>query len=219
MLDKKLERAAWSGNWVGIDALSITQEMLIQRANKANTLFHIAADNNKLRKIPRELMTDDIWLQENASQETVLHLAAQGNEFHLVSKDILTERVLLLKDIHEWTVIDHICVNQSLRDIPRKGLTDKSLGDVNRYWGSCLTILVANLVNQKLGIKKEPPTKLFSDNINIVLSMLSEKSLKEHLDRKEVKESVYEKIKDLIHKELFKRKLIEKVKNTEHLEI
>jgi hypothetical protein len=220
MKAKDLWLAAKHGDWSKIEISQVTKKMLDSRSDWGNSIFHYAAGQNLLHKIPKEFLTHDIWLKTNKRSETVLHYTAQEKEFHLVPNKVLTENNLLLEDIYQWTVLDYVCENQSLTYIPKKALTDKSLGNVDRQWGSSLNILISKLVDQTPNTKESNNFEILFNNIKIVLSVLSNKSLKKHLHKKSTPESPNcENMKSLINKELFKRELTQIVQSSQNLEI
>jgi hypothetical protein len=234
MLNKKLENATRTGDWSQINTSKLTEEMLTQLGELGGTIFHIAADHETLHKIPQKLLNQNIWLQTNDVQDTVIHLASKNNGLDLVPKNLLTEDVLNMKDIQEFSILDYICLYQPLKNIqnafPKGALSDKTLGDTNKPWGSCLYLLTSKIINEEVLKKNKIPKTLkhdkhsldpenLTDNIKIILSILTTNNLKKHLHLKRTSDATYNRMKKLIKTELFQREMTKKDQTPQILEI
>jgi hypothetical protein len=183
MYNKSLENAASSGNWENINISTITHEMLAKRDDKANSLSHIATKNGMLNKIPKELMTDDIWLQENKVGNSVMHLAAAKNEFHLVPKHLITEDNLLTINNRGLTIMDVLSTNMDINALPKELLSDRTLGRTDGEEGPSLQKVISAMTYAKILLLNDR-LKMLERNLKTILSFLSTKNLKEHLELK-----------------------------------
>lgn len=220
MLAPPLEEAAQTGDWYGINTNSITKEMLKERGELDETIFHIAADSGTLSKIPKELWSKEAWLETNQNGDTVLHLATSGQEFHLIPKDLLNKKILRTKNLAKETIISYICAYQPLKNLPKKLLSDGILGNMADKQGSCLisTILIL-IIAEKMGKKEK--ANLQRANIRVILGALSQDCLKKHLKKggDHLEGEKAQKLTNYVKTELYKRELIKISKNEDYLEI
>ena len=212
MLNKGLIEAAETGDWSKIDLSKITKEMVSEIEEKDNrNIFHIAAANWHLDKIPKSLWDNELLLKTDKSASTVLHLAILRQQLNDIPKELLTKENLIKRNSNGWTVLAHIGTNYSLRVLPEELLTEEILTHNN---SCCLALILRNLqISRDDGLKE-----LLNDNIKIILTRLSKEGLKSSLENcsdKDVKPQMI----TYITKELTKRNLIEKVKDTNYIEI
>jgi hypothetical protein len=210
MPDQRIRSAAVLGKWDKIDISTVTKEMLSQqdRGRKRNA-FHNAAANKKLDKVPKSLWHHDLFLKTDDQANTVLHLAASNKQFEIIPRELLTNKTLTKKNCYGASVLLLVTKHSPLTIIPDHLLTGENLitGNV-----CCFTEAVWLVDGKKKWEVSEEEKKMYKKNLNIILSKLSEKEMKDCLKNCHDKDLV-KKMEVHVDNELHKRKLLSKLKD------
>ena len=114
--------------------LALTTELLNERNDVGNTVWHIAAKNGTLKDIPKELFTEEAMNQINSDEKTVWHIAAASyNSFIKMPLHLLTETILNKKDKFERTVLHEAAENNTLKYIPLNLFTKNGVEQRNKH--------------------------------------------------------------------------------------
>jgi ankyrin repeat protein len=103
------------------------EQGMLQEDSHRDTLYHDAAREGHLDKIPKELLTEENLLQTNEYSETCLHWAAMHGHLDQIPKELLTAENLLKTDNEGWTCLHKAADYGHLHQIPKELLTAENL--------------------------------------------------------------------------------------------
>jgi ankyrin repeat protein len=98
-----------------------------------DTLYHRAAKNGHLDKIPKEFLTKENLSQTNKYDETPLHYAAEKGHLHQVPQELLTKESLFKTDRDGHDCFNLAAQKGHLDQIPKDLLTEENLLQPGQY--------------------------------------------------------------------------------------
>ena len=116
-----------------LDWSNVTAEMLNEKNKLESTLFHYAANNDKLKEIPVHLFTSEALSQKDISSITVWHTAAWFKTLKDIPKDLFTSEAIAQKDAFSDTVWHQAAHAGVLNAIPKQFFTIEALNIKNKY--------------------------------------------------------------------------------------
>jgi ankyrin repeat protein len=94
------------------------EEGMLQEDSDRDTLYHDAAQNGHLDKIPKELLTAENLLQPSNYGKNCLHYAAYNGQLAEIPRELLTAENLLKLDGWGSTCLHKAAMNSKLGQIP-----------------------------------------------------------------------------------------------------
>jgi ankyrin repeat protein len=141
---KELEEAIQNNTLHEYSLHQITQSAL--QVRHGSNFLHVAAENNVLDKLPKEILTEKNLLTKDKDGNTCLHIAAIYGSLYQIPKEVINLKNLLLKTKPSYsdpsTVIEAAALKGYLRQIPLEFLTVDTLAAPEKH--SALQIAASN---------------------------------------------------------------------------
>lgn len=106
---------------------SITAEMLNERDENNNTVWHLAAEYGSLKDIPSHLFTEEVLKKVNSSENSVWKIATEYNALKDIPKHLFTTEAMAQKSRYGDTVLHLAAYFDVLKDIPSHLLTPEAM--------------------------------------------------------------------------------------------
>jgi ankyrin repeat protein len=120
------------------------KEGMLQKDSHGWNLYHKAARNGHLDKIPQELLTHENLLEPDRYSRTCLHLAAYNGQLDQIPKELLTAENLLKPDPFGRTCLHWAAYKGQLAEIPKEFLTAENLLKADNDGDTCLHFAARN---------------------------------------------------------------------------
>ena len=174
-----------------VDFSLITTEMLNEKNEDEDSVWHIAAEKNGLKHIPAELFTIESMNIKNRHDETVWHVAAEYDTLKAIPKHLLTIEALNLENNDADTVLHISVFNNNFNSIPQHLLTKKAFFKKNLLGIEPFTY-IANGINAI----RDLPTHIIGDDL-LAMKNLDGDSLFNDTDKAYIKNVVEARLTQL----------------------
>jgi ankyrin repeat protein len=176
---------------------------MIQKNTLADTLYHDAAWEGHLDKLPKELLTAENLLQPNNYGWTCLQIAARNGHLDQIPKELLTVENLLQPNNYGYACLHWAAYKGQLAKIPKELLTAENLLKPDEDNENCLH-------HAAMGDQLDKLPWLSYETLTELTAYF------ETQDSSEYKEEILKTLNDLLEKKLKKLEIIARSQTINH---